>query len=165
MTNTTTNTRTININAGAFIIPNPVGKINGFIFESDKNFQKELLNINGFSVDEEEKCVQLWVHNKEELGSDNLNDHGFTMEIDGEEYLFMYFDLNHIPVSMLENVQEGDSIQILIPFRREVRVRRDGEWEEIDMKVVFDTTIKFEQLPYRYGRFGRFEEVLKSLGC
>lgn len=93
------------------------------------------------------KYVQVWVLS-EELGLDNVTDHGFPKEVCevlGLDYCERnYYAPGWIPLSRLLDFKEGDVLKT---------VSDNGTAIEI----------KFAQLPYRYRNFGTLEEVIEQL--
>lgn len=149
-------------NSSMFIIPNslhswrselwcePLSKMEDRPSKSlSYKMRAEELRPFGIETKLDDIFVQVWIHCE---GSDNLTDHGF--DDDQIKELFpsngqrivndCVFAPGFIPIRLLTGKKEGDTITLTTV---------DGvDWE-----------IKLEQLDYRYGHFGRFEEVLDNL--
>lgn len=142
MENNTTNTK---LQFEAFVIPNRI---------LDWNDMPEYLKDRVYAENErlgirtdDYKYVQCWVLS-EELGLDNVTDHGFPKEVCetlGLDYSERnYYAPGWIPLSRICDFKEGDVLET---------VSDNGTAIEI----------KFAQRPYRYGNFGTLEEVLEQL--
>lgn len=147
-TNNTNNSSTNNnstISFEAFIVPNNLVK-----WETMPNYLKERLaaDLRRFGIEPDEgEYAQVWILS-ESLGLENATDHGLDREVCetlGLDYAKRgYYAPGYLPVSLIRGLKEGDSVTTT---------------SENGTNIV----IKFEQKPYRYGRFGRFEEVLEYL--
>ena len=129
------------ININMFVVPNQGCRLDQILFHEDEEGRLERF---GVPFHANSKCLQVWCHCDEE---DNLTDHGLTDSIcdalgipEGRERFYVYAP-NMFPVAELEKVNEGGTLTY---------TTKNG-------CVV---NIKCEQLPYRYGRFGKFEEVV-----
>lgn len=154
-------------NSSLFIVPNslmskesdlwdvPLSPYSARLEKIDFKMRTKELAPFGIKTTLDDTFVQVWIHCE---GSDNLTDHGF--DEDQIKELFPSKDLHELieqdrhysyssapgflPIHLFEGKKEGDSITL---------TTEDGvEW-----------SIKLEQLPYRYGHFGRFEDVLARL--
>ena len=84
--------------------------------------------------------ISVWLH--QDAIADNVTDHGYTNEMCDVLRITNYYDQfapSALPYDIIKNVKEGD----ILTFKKN------------DVTI----NIKFEQLPYRYGRFGKFEDV------
>ena len=144
------------IKLSCFIVPNSIRKL-GYVTISNVNgthlWDKdidELYRVFSFHVEPVRgaKYVQVWIHCPEEGENSNWTDHGIP-----EQYRLVFgYNKNDrfayapsvLPVKYLMKFKEGEITTLF----------------ENDDYIV---TLKFEQLPYRYGRFGRFEEVVEKL--
>ncbi len=120
------------------------------------NFKMRTEELRPFGIETklDDIFVQVWIHCD---GSDNLTDHGLSdrqikelFPSSGQRIVDdpdgCVFAPGFLPVRLLLNKKEGDTITLTTV---------DGaDWE-----------IKLNQLDYRYGHFGRFEEVLETLIC
>ena len=153
---------TICINAKAFIIPNPASKLREFADETKKEYFRGLATINNIELNNNDKMVQLWLHDKEELKLDNLCRHPTKIKIaDGREIRFQFYELENFPAKLLEGVKENDVVKYKVPYVREIFEKVDGELKEItDLKIILDITMTCQQQGYRYMSFGNFEDVV-----
>ena len=155
--NNTTSTNTIDL--VCFIIPNcphAMGEI-----DSDLGFLRagriERCNYLGIPIRniDDELLIEVWIagldKNVSEEGNDNLSAHGFgeyyaeklgitSRHEDGRKRTAP----SYIPYEVLKDVKEGDVKTFTAPNGCNVRMH-------------------FEQLPYRYRRFGTFETVLADV--
>ena len=130
------------VNLNCFIVPNDGMRFNLFLDCLRKSMKKDLNNI-GIVPEDTDDMIQVWISAENE---DNCSDHGFpddilkTLGLEDESR----FDRRcpkFLPYSILKDVKEGDVKQFVAPNGAMIN-------------------IKFEQLPYRYRRFGTFEETL-----
>lgn len=144
-------------NASMFIIPNSLQSPKTDMWEkpmAELSERSECLNFKmrkdelapwGIDVKLDDTFVQVWIHAD---GSDNLTDHGLDDEMIDElwpngERAACYAP-GYLPISLFEGKKEGDTVT----FTTTAGVKLD---------------VKLEQLPYRYGHFGTFENVLSRL--
>ena len=170
----TTNNNMINVtvNCDAFIVPNRAAKAD-LDYTMGQNLATKAAEIaaeNGFSYDESvDKFVQMWWTDGK---SDNMQDHGFSIEIGNEEYLFGYErGISYVPINFFKDHKEGEILPLTISLKPVAKVnkdigRREGYTsfeEDTNPAPTFQITfnLKLNQLDYRYRRFGRFEDVLK----
>lgn len=158
--NTTTNMINVTVDCNCFIIPNSLAKanVNNSFGRKLADKAAEIAATNGFEYDESlDKFVQLWWVG---CNSDNMQDHGFTIEVDGQKYRFGYeMCLELVPVKFFKGHKEGE----ILPLTISLKPRHDEGEEVPTFNVTFN--LKLNQLDYRYRRFGRFEEVLKLLAA
>ena len=144
------------IQLSCFVVPNPIQKL-GYVTISNVNgthiWDKdvdELERMSKFGVwpVRGARYIQVWIHCPAEGENSNWTDHGIP-----EQYknMFGYHNADRfayapsvLPMKYLMKFKEGETTTLF----------------ENDNCIV---TLKFEQLPYRYGRFGRFEEVVEKL--
>lgn len=133
------------INLSLFIIPNSGVALKYCIgYEQDVKLLKQI----GIDATAETNCLQVWIHCPDRH-LDNCTDHGYDEEIIGalgieaEEY-YNQRAPGLFPMDILTDVQEGETREYTAPSGAKV-------------------LIKFEQLPYRYGRFGDINNVAKAL--
>lgn len=142
--------------ASAFIIPNPLTKVNTMFDNSYKQriaeFEKEVCEMNHIGpFSEDDLLVELWFCS-EELNSENLVDHGFNVEdADGTRLHLQPIMMKRLPVKLFDGHKEGDRFSVKIPQKTE-----SGE-------IIMEIALTLDQLGYRYRRFGTFEECLESL--
>ena len=135
-----------NVNLSMFIVPNSgVNEKYRLDFLRDNDIA-ECERI-GIPLKGDEDVFQVWIHCPE-LGIDNCTDHGLGKEIRkrlglGEEERLCSAP-GYVPFSQFEGKKEGETVTFTSPNGTIVNV-------------------KLEQLPYRYGRFGSFEEVFQKM--
>ena len=128
-------------NVAIFIVPNGLVPVREL--RSGSDFAQETLeqieSFFGIKLDDDDWLTQFWATDRSDRsGNSNLNDHGYVTQ-EGNLYRFP----TYIPVSMIANSKEGDTLRI------------NGDQGRFTLQCL--------QKPYRYSRFGRFEEVLQSL--
>lgn len=144
-----------NIKVGAFVIPNSSGLVSNFIVNSLATRTKAQMEeiCAQFDMDfdpEKDRIIQMWFHS-DELGSDNLECHGFDYGEDSYDFRYGY-----LPYKILKDVKEGDTLTIEFNCYK----IEDGDFRN-GRKIQLTMDVKFEQLPYRYRNKGRFEEAVK----
>ena len=133
------------INLSVFIVPNS-GTRHDLCLAHIKRSTKERLEWLGIECKDNEVLYQTWVHCPEEK-EDNCTDHGYN---DRQKHVLGLIDENYafaphyMPADLFLNVKEGETKTFTAPNGAIVNV-------------------KFEQLPYRYRRFGRIEDVAQRL--
>lgn len=150
-----------------FIIPNRIGKISDLSFTAIRNEYKEKMimisDLNGIEFDpENDTMMELWF-TSDDLGSENLVDHGFNFELpDGTVIRGCRINSSLLPTKLFEGKQEGDTVTLnLIGTYMDYR-------DDINMRLIFkDVMLKCEvrlnQTEYRYRNHGRFEEVMQKI--
>ena len=143
------------VELSCFIVPNAIRKI-GYVSVSNykgTHFSDtdidELERLNHFNITpiRGEKYVQVWIHRPAEGNDSNWTDHGIPEEFKG---IFKYpediraYAPRVLPLNLLKEKKEGDEMVVA----------------ETDEYIV---TMKFQQLNYRYQRFGTFETVIEFL--
>ena len=93
-------------NAALFIIPNSVGPVEKFasyLQPKMRRFAADILEANGIPYEDinDEMMVETWIVSELDLGSENLADHGFTVEIGGEKRRFR-LPSRYLPVRLFE---------------------------------------------------------------
>lgn len=151
----------IEANVDLFIIPNSPSKfLEGFQYENaapgymnlrDDNIDR-IAKLNGVEICKGERLIQVWLTSKEELGSDNLNDHGFEATTENGEKVRLHFRCHSIPATMLLGKSEGEVFDMKIKCY-------DMDKNEYELLM----HVKCSQSEYRYRRFGNFENVLANL--
>lgn len=160
-------TKTISINVGAFVVPNPARTVESFKDNGSKStyeYLTSMAELNNIQLTSDDKIVQLWLHSKE-LDCDNINDHGFGTHLeDGEELFVKAYKIQWVPIKLLENVKEGDTVSFISPA--------DGYYDRKAFKlnksecrgpIILKVSMICQQKGYRYVSFGNFEEVVKSV--
>lgn len=157
-------TNTIKGNASCFIIPNSPGPCKSFICSADRNFDelKKWCDMNGdIELDmNTTPLIQVWWHSNEYFGTDNMYRHGCSVpDTEGHDRRFDIDTPEYMPLTLLEKLgaKEGAVVDIKVPCRIS---KLDGSGYD---ECVAEIKLEFDQLHYRYGRFGSFEEVLKKL--
>ena len=133
------------LNFKCFIVPNQGIRFNLIPFDFLKDEAKTRCKQIGIDIPETDNMIPVWIHSEFE---DNCTDHGYSdEEIIGLGLEDPKHDIcapNYLPYSVLKDVKEGDVKTFKAPNGTLVH-------------------IKFEQLPYRYGRFGTFENILEKI--
>ena len=128
-------------NVALFLIPNGLVPVKELRTGSEFA-QEQLARIEkffGITIADDDLLAQFWATDRSDRsGNSNLNDHGYVTQ-EGNLYRFP----TYIPVSMIANSKEGDTLRI------------NGDQGPFTLQCL--------QKPYRYSRFGKFEEVLKDL--
>lgn len=150
------------VNADLFIIPNEISRIGSFFKSYQVRYAKlcqDLFELNGVEYDlddfDSEKLVEIWAVSREDLGSDNLGSHGFTMTIDGQEYYCRF--PSYLPVRLFSGKKEGEIISLIIP----IEGQGDENDDHVSLKMRFN--LRLAQTEYRYRGFGKFEDLLAGL--
>ena len=152
---------TIEANVDLFIIPNsPARFLEGFDYEDaapgyinlrDENIDK-IAKLNSVKISKGERLIQVWLTSKEELGSENLNDHGFEAINENGERVRLHFRCHSIPATMLLGKSEGEVFDMKIKCY-------DMDKNEYELLM----HVRCNQSGYRYRRFGKFETLVKVL--
>ena len=113
----------------------------------------------GFPIERNEETVKVWILDRADFRKNqdncdsNWTDHGiphkylraFGYRADDENLCYSAYAPSRIPYRFLKNMREGDTIML----------------PSLDPEYII--TMTFEQKPYRYRRFGAFEDVVKAL--
>jgi hypothetical protein len=152
-----------------FIIPNHAGLVKDYLFkEEELERATSLCKANGKEFDENNDwIVETWFLS-EEVGSDNIPDHGFSVNINDKKYRIFSGELSrHIPAKLLPS-KEGEPVSITFENidayemnHEDVRKRFHDNPEKLDITL----NLTAAQEKYRYGNFGKFEEVLSKVCC
>ena len=145
----------VEINADLFIIPNrSVHGIGGFTFRDEKRakYLESICVESGYEFDENDHIIETWLVGQSEGMSENMADHSSHINIDGIIYHFSV-NTRYLPKAVIDG-KEGDIKLIVIPGIK--AFNNDGNIVTINLHI----NCKLCQLPYRYGRFGKFETVL-----
>lgn len=147
--------------AKAFVVPNKILPVTGF---GDYKWRRPALDrlceLNEWpAMTDDVPLVEIWLADKETLHSDDLMDHGCTIDT---ETMTMNFRVSSmyktLPLLLFENKDEGDSMNIKIPITLYELSGDQKEYEGIlDMEVTMD------QLSYRYRNYGTFKETIELL--
>jgi hypothetical protein len=128
-------------NVAIFIVPNGLVPVRELRSGSELA-QETLARIESFfglQIADDDWLVQFWATDRSDRsGNSNLNDHGYVDE-HGDLHRFP----TYIPVSLVRDKNEGAILRIY------------GDQGTFTLQCL--------QRPYRYARFGRFEETLKGL--
>lgn len=162
---------TVKINASVFIIPNSAARIKDlFEFDQEEKLHQmeEICKVNGLTFDpEKDYLIECWYHSKE-YNCDNMPDHNIhCIGEDGCRNRISFPYRRYLPSNIFENHKEGDVINIKLPAILEKFTHyedndpEDLQEEEID--IITDIKLELNQLDYRYGRFGPFENVLEKV--
>ena len=156
----------IEASAEVFIVPNHSCKLNPeYMTELNRivNIQK-IMRANNLMYDyKADDVVQLWFTSKDDLGSENLGDHGFKFYTEDNKYSVYASEssvLNHLPKKMFEGLNEGETRTIFIPMNdAEVYNHNIGYEDKADIELRL--TVTAAQTKYRYKNYGNFEEVFQ----
>jgi len=127
-----------------FIVPN-----GSYILKENRIMKDENIRRNrsfGIETTENDEVMQTWVFPSNELfykSNDNWTAHGLP-----DQFVELFNNEGYapgvLPYSFLKDKKEGDVVELTTASGFKYRMR-------------------FEQIPWRYGRFGRFEEVVGHL--
>jgi len=143
----------IDIKAECFIIPNGAGPLSSFMKSSHDDLRK-IVELNDLDPDDQSHLfVQIWLTNTDELASENLIRHSFSIKnwdcgFDGGE-------AEYVPHKIFENVKEGGKTKIRLPGWKRVGNQATN--------VIWDITVTCVQNKYRYRDYGPFENCLKAV--
>ena len=160
------NKMTLSINGGAFVIPNDSRRFKSFNNMSGSKYTAdyliELARLNNIELTGEDKIIQMWFHSKE-VNCDNICDHGFTINENGEKIYVKAYKLQWVPEKLLRGMKEGETLKLIVPgvtiYRDKLSSIRNDQSEEGIMTI----SAVCQQQGYRYARFGKFEEVVKNV--
>ena len=127
-------------NIAIFIIPNgPRSVRESKMLDYQIGQLRAIEAFYSIKLDDDDWLVQFWATDRSDRsGNGNLNDHGYVDE-NGDLHRFPIY----IPLSLIKDKQEGDILRI------------NGDQGRFTLQCL--------QRPYRYRRFGRFEEVMSDL--
>lgn len=179
------NTYTINADIKMFIVPNLASKFREELLDENHGMHylvdvQEFAKINGKEFDPSvDRTVELWLTGEESLGSENLVDHGFRVALPDGDILslpgYLIREMVHVPYSMIEDVEEGDTISVTFPTKHiTIECSKLGRWFVVDkcklnndsakdIDIVLHFNITAAQEEYRYRNFGTFEECLQRV--
>ncbi len=181
----------VTVDIDAFVVPNRASKIDPSTLEYSfgqnlLNYMKEISDLNNVDFNyEEDKLLQLWFVGTDTVDSDNLQDHGFSINYDGREYNFRAGAIkDYLPAKMFRECKEGDVISVTYHIKpsysydlpmdeiymiksREERLQHMIGYEkgykdsnpELAPDFLITFNIKLNQQSYRYARFGNFEDA------
>lgn len=144
-----------------FIIPNKACAATEYCIESEQkrraDYVKLICDLNEKNYDINDKLYHIGF-DSEELG-ENLADHGFTIDVDGESYWchFSNYRVNGLPKQLLPE-KEGDKFTIILPCKGE-ELNRD-EKNTIEFRLVL--TMIAKQGNSSFGN--SFEQVMRNVG-
>lgn len=157
-------------NAEIFIIPNRACKLSGILDFAKDKFRKlgeDLCTASGTSFDEsKDYFVETWITAEEDLGSENLADHGFRVKLSNNQRIHVYSGeiARDIPLSLLKDLKEGgEAVQITFSnLQGRIITGKDYDnAEEVTVNLTLNLTAA--QTKYRYRRYGNFEDTLKAV--
>lgn len=140
-----------------FIIPNNGDHSDNFRDWIQKWYMP-IVETNKISLEKNDYIVQVWSASEEDLDSDNLERHGFTITEDGKRIHYSP-RMELLPASMFEGKVEGDTVTFDVPIHG---FDEEGELDD-EVIVTLRFNMKLCQREYRYRNFGNFEEVLKRV--
>lgn len=127
-----------------FIVPNTP-----YLLKDNELFVEENIQRNrafGIETKPGDEVFQVWIAPRNEVfreQDDNWSDHG-------------------IPDQWFELFDKENYAPCLLPYSF-LKDRKEGESVQLTSSAGFKYRMVFEQLPWRYRRFGRFEEVVGHL--
>lgn len=130
------------VHGDVFIVPNHAIK---FVNLIGKGNCEKIAADNGVVLSDDTKFIQVWIVS-DELGTDNLRDHGAFVLCDGVETRIQP-RVGILPIELFDGKKEHDRIYLM--------------FEEKGMD--FQMNLQLCQSKYRYKRFGSFEEVLEAV--
>jgi len=138
----------------AFAVPNSISTFESWI-KGCKTQEMDYLNNLGMTAKEDEPLLQVWIHGD---GADNNTDHGWTNH---------QLDLLGLPYDAENTGKKHDAVgRIHAPSCLPLNVfenAKEGEVRTFKAPNGCIVKLKFEQLPYRYRAFGKFEEITNNL--
>lgn len=163
-------------NAAVFVIPNAAGYCHQFLLDSYKDRYKryctDLCAQKGIKFDpDNDPIVQVWFASdydeklgndylkEDNLGSDNLEAHGFWVE--DADYSFQYAFL---PLPLIKDIKEDDTMDLEFEIKKEMVIEgKKRKYLEHGEKNRIKLHITFDQRSYRYRNFGNFEDVVRKV--
>ena len=134
-----------------FIVPNPGFHVKELLPFAKETTIKRARLLAGINLEEEDYLIEVWATSPQ---CDNWTSvYGGFQSLFGvklpedrseKDYLIGYFP-KLLPVKLFKGKKEGDTIVLHCP----------------EYNITVELTLN--QLGYRYGRFGKFEEVLKKV--
>lgn len=151
--------------ADVFVIPNRAGKVSQFIIHPEKEEEKmkKLCEMNDETFDpENDWLVETWLTAEEDLGSENLSDHGFSIVADGVKYRAGMDIRRYIPAKLLPK-KEGETVILNIPCWYRNNESYEMYKKDDDGDFTLELELTANQSSYRYRNFGPFEEVVEKV--
>lgn len=143
----------ISAKASAFIVPNPACPIKKCMDRKGLiSRMKDICDLNGVAFNENDRLIEMWFHS-EELNTENLIDHGGSIEDSEGNVKRIYVQGIYIPESIIRNCKEGDTITY----------KMRGSIGNPKEDLILELELTLQQKGYRYSRYGNFEKVLASL--
>ena len=157
-------------NAEIFIIPNKACKLSGILDFAKDEFRKLGENVcaaSGTSFDEsKDYFVETWITAEEDLGSENLADHGFRIKLSDNQRVYVYSGQisRNIPSSLLKDLKEGkETVQITFN-NLQGRIITGKDYDNaVDATVNLTLNLTGAQRKYRYRNYGNFEDALREV--
>lgn len=141
------------INTEAFIIPNHSPS---YLSTSVLDRLQKIVKNNNLKIYNDIPVIQIWMVS-EEVGSDNISDHGFCFTDGEKKYRVLPGAISEfIPAEIFIGKKEGESVTINFND-----IKAYSEDEEVRLDLVFN--VKLNQRAYRYRNFGTFEEVFEHV--
>ena len=148
----------VEINSDLFVIPNrSVHGLSGFTFRSEKteNYLKDICEASGYEFNPDDHIIETWMVGQSEGIAENMADHMSHITICSEIYHFS-LKSRYLPKAVIDG-KEGDIKTIIIPGITATNNNEDT------VTLNLHINCKLCQVPYRYGRFGKFETVLDKV--
>lgn len=149
--------REIKATGKVFVVPNHASKVSERLRVEDH--YKMMAEYNDLDQEADEHLVETWIVS-DDLGTENLGDHGFRI-VDGDKELFgNCYKIGLIPYSLLKEKKEGDKIELkYVAHVLDISNRENPQDED----ALLNLTLELDQTDYRYKGFGRFEDVLERV--
>lgn len=116
-------------------------------------------------MDDTDLLIQVWIESMDELGTDNLVDHGgLVLDTDNKKIWFRPCGLasfEFLPLKIFEGKKEGEVVDIIVPKYKVYKVNDKEKKSPEFVKVIMH--LELAQTKYRYQNHGRFEELLKKM--
>ena len=154
----TTTNKMVSANADFFSVPNSATRIDQCIFpERELEIAQNLCRANNKEFNKDhDKLVQVWIV-APELHTENLTDHGMSIDIDGKKYHSHGYIRGYIPRSLID-IKENETTDVIFNDIKCTLASKEIDHEEtIDLKL--HMTAKQQQ--YRYARFGSYEHTME----
>lgn len=157
-------------NAEIFIIPNRACKLSGILDFAKDKFRKlgeDVCASSGTSFDEsKDYFVETWITAEEDLGSENLADHGFRIKLSDNQYVRVCGGeiSRDIPSSLLKDLREGkETVQITFNnLQGKIITNKDYD-NAVEATVNLTLNLTAAQRKYRYRNYGNFEDTLREV--
>lgn len=130
----------------------------------------DIAKLNGIDTDpDNDVWIQMQIHSKEDLNTDNLIDHGGYYEESGAYYGFRPAGISqYIPWKLLKDLKEGDTFEYKLPCPMSTRITGEGEnelREAIDIELRLTITASQSDSRYRHYQFDEAIRIAADATC